>query len=362
MEKYRKFTYIGISIALSILLVYVFFKYTFLIILPFTVSYFIAVISRPMIDFLCRHTRVSKSIVSVSVMFLMLFVLAYIIFAAASAAITQIGDLINTVSEHLSSEENYITYFFDLIDSLRLRFPFLENNIADGQSVYSIALDMISTGLKNLSLELTSGIASVIASLPNIIVTGIIVILSLFYFSKDYGTITGYLTGIIPVSLRDKVRVIKRDVISVVSKYCKSYFILLLITFIELFIGFLILKIDNAFVLALLIALVDVLPVLGVGTVLLPWAAILFIGGNTSLAVGMLILYTVVYLLRQIEEPRIMGKQMNVHPLFALFATYAGLRLAGISGMIIGPFLAFVIKTLYDSLKNKKDIENKQKL
>ena len=98
------------------------------------------------------------------------------------------------------------------------------------------------------------------------------------------------------------------------------------------------------------------------GVVLLPWALIVFMGGNTPLSIGLLILYTVVYLLRQIEEPRIVGKQMNVHPLFALFTMYAGLKIAGIGGMIAAPFIAFVIKTVYGSLKNKKDIENKENL
>ncbi len=363
MEKYQKIVYIGISAVLFLAAAFIFFKYALAIILPFVLSFFVALISRPVINRLCRNTRMNRSVVSVTVMFLLLFLTSYLVFIASSAAITQIGNIISSVSIHLEKEENYITDFFKLIDSLKLRFPFLDSNIMGGEeSVYSIAVDMISSGIKNMGMRLTSFLAGIVASLPGIFITAGVVILSLFYFSKDYDKICAYLKGMLPTGIRERMSDVKKDVLSVCVKYFKSYFILLMLTFIELFVGLLILKVKNAFILAALISIVDVLPVLGVGTVLIPWAVIMFISGNTPLAMGLLILYVAVYFLRQVEEPRIMGKQMNVHPLFALFTMYAGLKLGGIGGMIIGPFIAFVIKTLYDSFKNKKVIENEKNM
>ena len=363
MEKYRKIAYIGISLAVILLLLYIFFRFALPILIPFLISFFIAVISRPLINRLCKSTRLNKSLVSVVVMFLLLFIIAYVLFVSASAALTQIGNLLESISEQLSGESNYVTRFFELIDSLKIRFPFLNNSILGSEdTVYTMAIDMISEGIKNVSVRITSNLASLVASLPSIFITAVVIIMSLFYFSKDYESITDYLVSLLPSGAKGKLKIVKRDVLSVVSKYFKSYSILLLLTFLELFVGFLILKVENAFVLAIIIAVVDMLPVLGVGVVLVPWALILFIGGNTSLAVGMLILYVAIYFLRQIEEPRIVGKQMNVHPLFALITMYAGLKLAGFGGMIVAPFLAFVIKTLYESLKNKKDIENEENL
>lgn len=363
MEKYRKIAYIGASIVVVSALIYIFLKYALPILLPFGIALFIAVISRPLIDRICRNTRLKKSIVSVVTMFLLLFIIAYIVFIATSAAITQLGNLLNEISSHLSKEDNYITNILSLIESLKIKFPFLNNSILGSEdTVYSMAVEMISEGIKGYSLKITSYLANLIASLPSLVITAVVIILSLFYFSKDYDSIAKYLREALPTGIKEKMKIVKRDVMGITLKYLKSYFLLLLITFAELFVGFLILKIENAFVLAAIIALVDMLPVLGVGVVLVPWAAILFIGGNTPLAMGMLILYVAIYFLRQIEEPRIVGKQMNVHPLFALITMYAGLKLAGLGGMIIGPFLAFIIKTLYESFKNKKDIENTEKL
>ena len=363
MEKYRKIAYLGASGLIILALCYVFLKYAIGILLPFLISFFIAFISRPLVDRICRNTRLNRSAVSVVIMFLLLFMIAYLIFTAFSAAITQLGNLIGSVTEQLSGDDNYITDFLWFIDTVKLKFPFLDTNIIGGEeSVYSMAVEMLTEGLKSAGIKITSYLAGVIAALPSIIITGGVIILSLFYFSKDYDSINSYIKSLFPESARSRMTRIKNDILSVILKYFKSYFILLLLTFAELFIGFLFLKIENAFILAAIIAVVDILPVLGVGIVLLPWAIIAFIGGNTPLFMGLLILYAAVYFLRQIEEPKIVGKQMNVHPLFALFTMYAGLKIAGVGGMIIGPFLAFVIKTVYDSFKNKKDIENTKKL
>ena len=119
-----------------------------------------------------------------------------------------------------------------------------------------------------------------------------------------------------------------------------------------------ILKIENAFAIAVIVAIVDLLPILGVGTVLVPWSLICAVTGNNKLAIGLLILFVIVYVVRQVIEPRIVSYQMNVHPLMAIFAMYAGLKIAGIGGMLIAPFLAFVAKTLYDGLKNDNEKAN----
>lgn len=363
MEKYKRVAIIGASVILILAAIYLFVKYALGIILPFLFAFLIAFISRPLVDRVCRKTRLNRSVVSVVIMFLLLFFIVYLLFIVLSASLTQLGNIIASLTEQLSGEENFVKDVVVFIDSLKIKFPFLLDGIMGGEeSVYTVALDMITEGLKNMGMRITSYLASVLASLPSILITAGVIILSLFYFSKDYDSITEYIKSIVPNGMKRKISNVKDDVLTVTAKYFKSYGILLILTFFELFIGFLILKIENAFIIAVIVSFVDILPVLGVGCVLLPWAIIVFIGGNTPLAMGLLILYVAVYFLRQVEEPKIIGKQMNVHPLFALFTMYAGLKIAGVFGMIIGPFIAFIIKTVYDSFKNKKDIENEKNL
>jgi predicted PurR-regulated permease PerM len=97
-----------------------------------------------------------------------------------------------------------------------------------------------------------------------------------------------------------------------------------------------------------------------------PWSIVSFVIGNQRLGIGLLILFTIIYIVRQIIEPRIVSSQMNVHPLVAIISMYAGLKIAGVGGMIVAPFLAFGAKTVYEGLKKddetKKCVENGESL
>lgn len=128
--------------------------------------------------------------------------------------------------------------------------------------------------------------------------------------------------------------------------YLRSYLLLFLLTFAELFLGFLILRIPYAGVLAFAIAVFDILPVLGTGGILLPWAAVLLIMGNTPLALGILVLYIVITAIRNTLEPKIVGKQIGLHPLATLIAMFIGLRILGIAGMVIFPVGLSVLVSL----------------
>ena len=118
--------------------------------------------------------------------------------------------------------------------------------------------------------------------------------------------------------------------------------LIFLLTFCELLVGFLVLKIDYAFVLALVIAFVDFLPVLGTGAILLPWGIILILMNNISMGVGILTLFAVTTVVRQIAEPKIVGDSLGVHPLVTLAAIYLGYRVLGIWGMILAPLVALL--------------------
>ena len=136
---------------------------------------------------------------------------------------------------------------------------------------------------------------------------------------------------------------------STVLKYIKSYMILMVITFVELSAGFLILGIEYAIGLAALIALIDLLPVLGTGGVLIPWLIINIILGNYGLAISLLVLYVVITVIRNILEPKIIGQQIGVHPLAMLVSMYVGLRLFGFVGVFAMPILLVVIKGFRES-------------
>ena len=129
-----------------------------------------------------------------------------------------------------------------------------------------------------------------------------------------------------------------------------------------LLVGFLVLNVDYAFLLALVIAVLDMLPVLGVGTVLIPWALWAFFQRNFYLGFGLAILYLVMLILRQIIEPKLLGKSLGIHPLLTLFAGYAGWQLFGFLGMLLGPVAAMMIKNLLLPPRSTESSQNDSKM
>ncbi len=363
MEKYKKTAYISISVLAVLALIYIFVKYALGIILPFAFSLLIVSLSRPIINKMCAKRKIPKPFASILVISALLFFIIYLTVICVSYGIDQLGRITNGVIENLSKENNFLSNAFDRVEEIKDKFPFL-NYILPGmdESLYTVLIDMVGNGFNALSTKLTAMMASFISALPNFIITIIVILLSLFYFSKDYDSLAEKTLNLLPKKISKKIPIVKREITNVIAKYIKAYFILLLITFAELFSGFLILGIKGSFILASLISFLDMLPVLGVGTVLIPWAIVQLIGGNTFLGIGLIILFVVTYIIRQIAEPKILSSQMDVHPLLTLFSMYAGLKILGIGGMIIAPFVTFVIKTVYTSIKKEKKVENQNNL
>ncbi len=357
MEKYKKITFYGLSVVFLVIFGYLFFKYAFEIILPFLVAFLIVAMARPLINALSKRTKIPKPVVSIFVIFMIGLTCFIFLGTIGAIVVTQVANMVENLVSSLSENEGQITELFNIIDSFEEKVPFLSRFLREGESLSSLISDLVLEGAKSLSDDLTQMIGNLISALPNIAITLIVVVLSVFYFAKDYDKISSKIFNALPERIANIILIFKNDVLLVVSRYLKSYFILFLLCFAEVFAGFLIVNQKNAFVLALIISIVDFLPILGAGTVLAPWGIIMLILGNYKMAVALIILAGVTYFSRQILEPKILSSQMNVHPLITLFAMFLGLKTAGFLGLIIAPIVAFIIKITLDRIKNQKIVE-----
>ena len=175
-----------------------------------------------------------------------------------------------------------------------------------------------------------------------------------FYFCTDDAASLGAITSRLPVPWQQKLPHVKKDLRDVVHKYLKAYGILLALTFALLLVGFWVLGVEYAFLLALIISVVDLLPLLGVSTVLIPWGIVLLVQKRFYMGIGILILNLTVTVVRQILEPRLLGKSFGLHPLAVLAATYGGWRLFGFAGMVLAPLAVLFCKALFAQVLGKK--------
>jgi sporulation integral membrane protein YtvI len=229
------------------------------------------------------------------------------------------------------------------------RLPII-NKLGDAELVREVTenINMFISGVwQNLINGLSSAVpdfaTGVVTALPSIVLVSIVTLVACFYFALDIEYLNGKVCNILPDAIMDTLKELKGRISFGLKRYFKAYMIIFIITFCELFLGFLILGVDYAFVLAILISFVDFLPVLGTPAVLVPWGIVLILMGRYFMGIGILVLMAIIMVVRQAIEPKILGKNLGVHPLVTLITLYVGYELFGLFGMIFLPILVLVL-------------------
>lgn len=322
--------------------VYVALRYALPVLLPFAAAYIIAAaLRRAVVPLNKRFSRVPEK--ALAVMVLLLFY-AFIGLSAglfADILIKQLLDfaaalpslLTELVNGVVSGSEKWLKYI-----PTWLRGSISESAQENG-SLLTRLIDMLSEPM----LELVSAAGNFALRLPAFVLGVVMTVTASFFILLDYERLGDMLRSLFPKRLAGSASGIRRCLIGTASHLLRSYGMLMLITFVELACGFAVINllgggISFAVPLALLISLVDILPVLGVGTVLIPWAVAGFLSGGGRLSIMLLVLYGIITIARSILEPRLVGRSVGLHPVLTLLALYVGGRLFGFAGMLLLPF------------------------
>ena len=198
-------------------------------------------------------------------------------------------------------------------------------------------------------------LATGVVSIPGALVTIIVTIVASFYIACDYQTVLDFLKRLIPASHRDKVVEVVGYAEHTVVVYIKSYLFFFALTAAELWLGFWLLKIPYKIALSLSIAFFDLMPILGVGGILMPWGTIALLMGNFKIGLGIWGLYLGITAVRNAIEPKLVGKQIGLHPLATLVAMVVGLKLAGLAGMLLVPITLVAIVRMRRGTPKQED-------
>ncbi len=324
---------------------YIILEYAFPFITPFIIAFTIAFILQPIIRFLKRTTNMSRVFISVMLLILVIIIvftlLVYIIVNIYSNTTEFVSQLPQFYTETISP---VLTTFSNNLET------FLSNVSPEVSQLVGGASEALGSAVSSLLSEISGGVLSFATTtatgVPMFIVQFVLAIVATFFCIIDYDTIVGFVFNRLPLEKRKTVLLIKNRSLQVLGEYLRAYAILLSITCVELFIGFLLLGVENALPLAGLIAIVDILPILGVGTVLIPWGIIMILAGNIPFGIGILILYAIITIVRQSLEPKVIGKRIGLHPFVTLFCIFLGGNLFGILGIFGLPIAVTVITQL----------------
>ncbi|MGB9830600.1 MAG: sporulation integral membrane protein YtvI, partial [Fervidicoccus fontis] len=207
--------------------------------------------------------------------------------------------------------------------------------------------------INNLTKFFLSKLLHLITSLPNYFILLIITIIATFFFARDFEYIKENATKLIPLKWQPYFVRITTSLNKAMIGYLKAILILTSITGFISLVGLTVLNVNYSHVLAIVAALFDLLPVLGPGTLYLPWSVWLLISGNIPLGIGILILYGIIVLARQLLEPKIIGQSIGLHPLTTLIALYVGLSLLGFWGIILGPAAVIAYKAFIEEKRKE---------
>lgn len=332
------FLYLGIVLCA----LYIFFKYVLYEILPLFIGFLIAFSLRPAIRSTAKLLPFPQKIIAL--FYLILF------YGTIGAALTALclycfhylsAFIIQLPSIYEANVAPMLDQYFHYLENELSNLPMIAE--IDMNQFFAQALNSLRSFTISSSASLFSLLKAITAALPGIIVSFFITLLSSIFFTLDFTTLSHFIMRQIPKKSHDKFYRVRTIVTDTIAHYCGAYGRLMMITFCELSIGFLLLKVRYALPIAFLIALFDIFPILGTGTILYPWMIIAFFQHQIRLATGLLILHLIINVIRQIIEPRIVGKRLGIHPVLMLACMLLGVRFLGFLGIFIAPILLQIV-------------------
>jgi sporulation integral membrane protein YtvI len=305
--------------------------------LPFVLAFIFAMILQKPTKYLVNKFKMKNfaaSIITVVIFFAIIVSLLTIGIAALTSEMIQLG---KNVQVYITNNTPKIYQLFDTLKEYYANLdPTFVKTIQDNLSGY---INKVSNLATTAVAAIISFGLSILSSVPYIIMLVLFTLLATYFFTKDLASAKSKFINSLPSKNSSKMLYIFNETKKMLGGYVFSYAVIIFCTFLETLIGFSILGVKYAVLLSVISAFVDVLPVLGVGSVYVPLAIYHFISGKTVLGVGILVLYALVFIIRQIIEPRILSSSLGLHPVAVLAAIFIGLQANGVAGMFFCMFL-----------------------
>ena len=340
--------FIRIIITVLIILTVVFgipviFKYLF----PFILAFAIAAFLNPLINFINKGlskikiiSSVSRGMITLLITILILLVSGYGLYTIVMTLLQEIFGLANTIQNNwgtivkvFENTERWLTFQINILPPEAIE---IVEGVIDNILVF---LRNFTGNLLNYTVAISGFLISKGGSLTLNLVT---FFLSLYFIMSDYDRIKTRVKSQVHPNILKTIRLLRNTIVLGVGGYVKTQFLLSFTAFIVMFIAFSLYGVDYALTIAFVLAIVDIIPLIGTIAVLLPWGIYELIFGITNFGVFLVLLGIGFFIFRRLIEPKIMGTQTGLHPLFALIGIYVGIQFSGLWGALLGPLVMVV--------------------
>lgn len=314
--------------------------------MPFIVGWLISLIAAPVVRFFEEKLKVKRKAVSAIVI---IAVIAVVVLAVYLIGAKLVKEGIGFINEVPKLWEIVLDEFNQVGKNLEVLYVKLPGDVQDKIQKITSEMGTYFEGIiGNISAPTFEAVGNVAKQIPDIIMAVIICLLSAYFFVADKGYMAQVAEKYVPASIRYNFELIKRSFRKAIGGYFKAQFKIECWIYLLLVIGLLILNVKYALLVGLGIAFLDFLPVFGTGTVMIPWAVIAFLGKDYRMTFGLVIIWLVGQLVRQIIQPKIVGDSIGVDAIPTLFLLYIGYKIGGVVGMIFAVPIGIIIANLYE--------------
>ncbi len=345
LEKRRQFIinflYFAIILGIIILLA----RYALGVLMPFLIAFVISLLLKPAVAFLHEKLKLPRGVIGIalvvvfySLVGLLIIVLGVQLFSAAKSFFLTLPSLYtNGIVPWMSNAFASLQEFAGHLDP-------------EATAAYNVVAENVTKSLGdavvNVSKSVVGWVTSSTLKAPKLLLNMLIMVISTIFLTVDFPKIHAFVMRQLSERWRTLLHNARVQLGRTLWSYVRSYAMILIITFSEIFIGLSIIGVNNAAGIAVAIAIFDILPVVGSGLVLLPWTIYTLISGHLTTGIGLAVLYVVVIVVRQIMEPKIVGDRVGLHPIVTLLSMVLGTYLFGGIGLLGLPITIALIHAL----------------
>lgn len=311
--------------------------------MPFVIALLFTVATEPILRFLNTRWKIPRGFLSLLLILLVVAALGGIFTALVIKGYHEVVDLYESWDSLWSSFQSVYWQLGQITDRFLTYLP------EDVQTLFHTMSDRLLDWLNGLASGLLPKTTSAARSISSFVLAFLFFLMAWYFTAADYPNLRKTVADRTPVTLRETWGKLRRAFSAAFGGYIKAELLISLGVMVILGVGFFLMKQPYALLLAFLLGVLDFIPILGAGTVMVPWLIIDAILGNWTRALYLLIIWGVICLFRRLGEPKIVGDQTGLHPLLSLLAIYVGMRLAGVLGMIFGPVLVIMVRNLWQA-------------
>lgn len=331
----NKRTFIINILYYGIILIFGYFglKYLFPVLVPFLVAFIVVWVLKYPADFLARKLKGGQKWILRLLLTFFWGSVAFAVLKISANVLPMIGNFF------LGLPEFYANKLMPAIQAVyhQIRDMVKEGNqdvILSLETIFEQIFAEIGNFISDSSGSIIRAVSGYAVSVPSVVIKIIITVISSYFMAADFDGMIEVVLRALPEQWKERIIRITNQTKNIIGIFLRSYSLLMLITFCELFLGLWLLKVPYAGLIAMIIAVFDILPILGTGGILIPWAVIAAILRDYKMAIGIAILYLVITVIRNTLEPKLVGKQIGLHPLATLISMFVGARLFGLMGLI----------------------------